>query len=324
MKKGRKRWIIIALILIAAGTVTVFTAMAALDFDLIKFSGESAESTSYIIEEPFGNISIKDSVSDINIVKSDDGVCRIDVNSSSCYKFTSSVEGKSLNIEHTDDRKWYEYIGIFDFGGEYSVTLYLPEYTYGNLHIETSTGDVMTAPELCFGSARIEATTADISFSSSVKGAFQCETSTGDINIQNTSVGSLDLKASTGHINLKSVDCEGVCRMAVDTGKCVISSLHAGEMYIDIDTGDMELGEMTVASLLKIKSSTGDIMFDNCDAETINIETTTGDVEGVIRSPKIFYTDTSTGKVNVPRSVEGGICEIKTTTGDIILSVKAS
>ena len=324
MRITKRRWIIIALALIGAGLITAFAAMAALGFDFTRLNDETAESNSYLIDEQFGNISIKGDISDINIVKSYDGVCRIDVESSSRYKFTYSVEGKALNIEHTDDRRWYEYIGVFDFGEDFSVTLCLPEYAYSNLHIETSTGDVTTDPELCFDSASIEATTADISFSSSVKGAFECETSTGDINIQNTSVGSLDLKASAGHINLSSVRCEGVSRVSAETGDCVISSFTSKEMYLNVDTSYMEFNDMLIEGLLKLTSDTGNIMFNSCDAGTINIETSTGDVEGILLSSKIFYTDTSTGKVNVPHTTEGGVCEIRTSTGDIVLSIKNS
>jgi len=46
------------------------------------------------------------------------------------------------------------------------------------------------------------------------------------------------------------------------------------------------------------KSTTGDVKFDGCDAENVFIET-------------------DTGKIDVPRSVAGGSCEITTDTGDI-------
>jgi len=37
---------------------------------------------------------------------------------------------------------------------------------------------------------------------------------------------------------------------------------------------------------------------------------------------KVFITKTDTGSINVPDSITGGRCEIKTDTGDIKITVK--
>ena len=41
----------------------------------------------------------------------------------------------------------------------------------------------------------------------------------------------------------------------------------------------------------------------------------------VVLSAKVFITETDTGKVEVPKSVTGGRCEIETDTGDIQITV---
>ena len=48
---------------------------------------------------------------------------------------------------------------------------------------------------------------------------------------------------------------------------------------------------------------------------------TTGDVTGTLLTEKTFSTDTSTGDVSVPNPSSGGKCEIKTSTGDITISI---
>jgi DUF4097 and DUF4098 domain-containing protein YvlB len=53
----------------------------------------------------------------------------------------------------------------------------------------------------------------------------------------------------------------------------------------------------------------------------IYIETTTGSVTGTLISEKQFCTETSTGKVNVPPSGNGGRCEIETGTGNIRIEI---
>ncbi len=54
----------------------------------------------------------------------------------------------------------------------------------------------------------------------------------------------------------------------------------------------------------------------------IYIKAGTGDVSGILLSDKIYVVNTNTGKVNVPNSVNGGRCEITTTTGDVKITVK--
>ena len=73
---------------------------------------------------------------------------------------------------------------------------------------------------------------------------------------------------------------------------------------------------------LLIKRSTGDVKFDGSDAAEIFIKTDTGDVTGSLLTDKVFITQTDTGNIDVPKTVNGGRCEISTDTGDIKISVK--
>jgi hypothetical protein len=84
------------------------------------------------------------------------------------------------------------------------------------------------------------------------------------------------------------------------------------------------LPEDVTGEEIKIKSSTGDVKLTDCDASNlIDIETSTGDVNAVLLSGKTFETKTSTGINDVPPSTEGApLCRIKTSTGDIKVTVK--
>ena len=53
----------------------------------------------------------------------------------------------------------------------------------------------------------------------------------------------------------------------------------------------------------------------------MSVTTDTGDVKGTLLSDKIFFAETKTGRKDVPKTTAGGKCEIKTDTGDIIISV---
>ena len=61
--------------------------------------------------------------------------------------------------------------------------------------------------------------------------------------------------------------------------------------------------------------------FDKLDAENLEIETGTGDVRGTLLSSKIFMVKTSTGDIDVPETTTGGICKVKTSTGEVYIRI---
>ncbi len=78
---------------------------------------------------------------------------------------------------------------------------------------------------------------------------------------------------------------------------------------------------MIAGEQFSIDRSTGDVRFDRCDAPELLIKTDTGDVRGSLLSEKVFITQTDTGRVNVPKTVTGGTCQITTNTGDIKIEI---
>ena len=73
----------------------------------------------------------------------------------------------------------------------------------------------------------------------------------------------------------------------------------------------------------EIKRSTGKVIFEDCDAAEIFIKTSTGKVKGSLLSEKIFIIETNTGRVDVPKTLTGGRCEISTDTGNIFVEIKS-
>ena len=62
-----------------------------------------------------------------------------------------------------------------------------------------------------------------------------------------------------------------------------------------------------------------DVRFEGCDAGELSVRTDTGDVTGTLLSGKVFLVQSDTGRVEVPKTVSGGRCEIATDTGDILI-----
>ena len=129
------------------------------------------------------------------------------------------------------------------------------------------------------------------------------DTSTSDIEMSGDYYFDLiDVSVSTGSIDLTGVSCKALATKG--------------------STGDICLDNVIADESINIKRSTGNVKFVKCDAEEIFVKVSTGDVTGSLLSDKVFSTKTSTGRVSVPNTTTGGVCEITTNTGDINIEIE--
>jgi DUF4097 and DUF4098 domain-containing protein YvlB len=314
--------------------------MTVLKWDFKKLSTDKYETNTYEINESFKDISVKSSSADVVLVPSNGAESSV-----VCYerKNTShSVEVREgrLVIEAIDTRKWYEHIEIMSFDTP-KITINIPQGEYGALSVNVSTGDVKLPKEYSFKSIDISGSTGDVKCYASAKSQIKIKQSTGNINAENLTAEAIDFSVSTGKISASSINCNGDIRLKVTTGKTKLSDINCKNLTSSGNTGDIDLknvvssenldikrstGYTNLASCsagkLNIKTDTGDVRLDACDAGEILIETDTGDVKGSLLSDKVFITKTDTGRVDVPKTITGGRCEITTDTGDIIISVE--
>lgn len=163
------------------------------------------------------------------------------------------------------------------------ITIYLPKEEYKLLKIESDTGDVNIPKDFKFSDISIKLDTGDVISDASVEGEINIMTDTGSISVTDTSAERLKLDTDTGRISM-------------------INVIASGEFNLSSDTGNVK--------------------FDSCDADTIYVKTDTGNVSGSLLSDKIFTADSDTGSVDVPKTNDGGKCEIKTDTGNIKIQIE--
>ena len=147
-------------------------------------------------------------------------------------------------------------------------------------------------------------------------------TTTGDIRMENLSIRGFKFMLTTGDVYLSNVVCTGGNFISGSTGDITLKNVSVGNLTASIGTGSTTLESVIAQGKLDINCTTGDVKFDKCDASEIFVETNTGNVTGTLLSDKIFTTKTTTGDVHVPSCKQGGKCAIKTTTGDIEISIK--
>ncbi len=315
-----KLWIIIAISLLAVGFLIFSGAMIALSFDFTALSTVTYETNTYELSEDFDKISIDADATEIEFVLSDNKQCKIVCVEKEKLKYSVAVKDKTLTIGTVNTRKWYDYIGI-SFG-EAKITVYLPKTEYASLHIKGSTGDIEIPKDFAFETVDISASTGAVACYASASELMKIKLTTGDIRVENASVGMLDLSVTTGGVTASSVNCEGDIKVAVSTGKTKLTDISCKGFISSGSTGKVILKNVIAAGNFSVERSTGEVIFEGSDAAEIYVKTSTGDVTGTLLSEKVFITETNTGSVDVPKTVTGGKCEIKTSTGDIKIDIQ--
>lgn len=320
MRRSTRIWLIIAAILVVAGIVLFSIAMWQADFDLDMLGTGNYIINTYEISEDFNCLSLDTDTASISFALSEDGKCKVECYEEEKAKHTVAVEGDTLVIQVIDQRQWYDYIGIhFDSP---KITVYLPKAEYTVLSISGSTGIIQIPGKLTFESVDITTDTGSINCLASVSGLLKIKTSTGKICVENNSVGAAELLVSTGLITISQVNCQGDMNVQVSTGRTNLTNVACKNLISNGDTGDIAMNRVIAAEKISVQRSTGDVRFDYSDAAEIFVETDTGDVTGNLLLAKTFVASSDTGTVRLPRSIiGGGRCEIRTNTGDIIITV---
>lgn len=318
MSKKKKILLITAVAVLTA--ILIFGGvMTAMGWDFRKLSTVKYETNSHKISEEFKSISVITDTSDVVFVPCDDSEITVVCRESKKQKHNVSVKDGTLVIEMCDTRKWYEYIGL-DFGKR-EITVNIPQGEYKYLSVKNDTGDINVPSDFSFVSIDISADTGDVKCHASASCKAEIETTTGGIDIKDISAGSLDLTVSTGNIDIRNVKCHADMTVNVSTGNVTLDCVSCNKLTSNGSTGNLKMKGVAAIQSFNIERSTGDVQLETCDAREIYITTDTGDIKGSLMSEKVFIVRSDTGKIDVPKTISGGRCELTTDTGDIIVEI---
>ena len=320
MKTAIRIILIVAACLVTLGVLTLVGALAIGGWSFAAVQPEY-ETVTYDVAEPFSVIRVDVDVDDVTFRLAADGRCRVEVDEEKNVAHNVAVKNDTLSITLEDEREWYERWTFFAVESP-KMTVYLPENTYDALTLKTDTGDVTLPGDFTFGALDVTVSTGDIVCRAICEGEARFHASTGGVTVADTTLGALTLSQSTGRAQIRSVACAGAVSLKASTGRTTVTDLTCRSLVSDGSTGNVTLDGVLVTEKMTVERSTGNIELKGCDAAELFLKTSTGDVSGTLLSPKIFFADTSTGHVDVPRSTTGGPCEIKTSTGDIEITVR--
>ena len=341
MKKAIVISLIVAGALVLVGAGLFAGAMSAADWDFGALQTQEYELVTHKLNEEFSDISIQTIESSIEFQPSTDGTCKVECMESEHLTYSVSVQDGTLKITTQDTRQWYHNIGIFNTQRQ-NMVVYLPKTAYDALLIKSNTGTVTVSSEFSFANVQIGMNTGAVKWEAGVTHSMSVETDTGFVRIKNVSMdGALSVKTDTGRAEINGTEAKSIkvetntgkaivtdatanstLSVTTDTGNAELTGCRAVDIFVETDTGKAKLTDVVAFGKMEIETDTGDVNLDGCDAAQVEIETDTGDVKGTFLTPKIIYTETNTGRVDVPRSTSGDICEITTDTGNIIISIK--
>lgn len=301
MSKGIKIALIAAVCLIGIGLVLGLIGYFTGGSNLFK--DEETTERNLVINDAFSDIVIDCVRSKVVLLPSEDGVCRIQADESESCKLTAEVKNGVLNIEQKLKSKWnFSFIG-FNFSAfkPYKLNVYLPESEYRDLSVNNVSGGAETKSGLTFMNAALKTVSGGIRFNASVRSSASFESTSGGI------------EASGFECELLKADCT--------SGGIRISNVSCGTADIECTSGGITLTSVVTSGELSVETMSGGITFDRCDGGSIRAEAVSGSIKGSLLSPKVFKTDTVSGKISVPADGDGGICELETTSGKIEITI---
>lgn len=218
------------------------------------------------------------------------------------------VEEQTLVIRLEQKSAWYDRIGLFL--GTPKITVYLPDAQYRAPTVTGSTGNVELPQPLAFEHAEISLTTATPIFPHPSPARPRSGPAPGNIRAADTAVGALDLSTTTGAVRVADVTCRDDLTVQVTTGDAELCGVSCRNLVSGGSVGNLRLERVIAAEQLSIERSTGHVAFTGCDAGELHVKTDTGNVAGSLLSEKVFLTDSGVGRVDVPKTASGGVCEI--------------
>ena len=298
MTKTQKILLLVAAVLIALGIGLAFGSMRAVDFRWSALDTDPVQEEVFYPEEPFDSIQVQNLGGDVEIGFHDGKECLVDTLSSQLKSYTVEVQDGVLFVTETEKQgKWTDYVNL-DIGKQPGVTILLPEKEYKALRAESQSGDVAVTNALDFASASVICQSGDIRFAADVSDTLVLKTQSGEIEMNSRSCGKACIESQSGDAEVKN-------------------TALSGSLSVTTQSGEIDMENVTSQSSMTLRTQSGEIDMERCDAASLDIESQSGEVEATLLTGKTFDVESGSGEIDIPRTDEGGVCRIKTSSGDI-------
>ncbi len=310
----------VAAILLGVGILIIGIGLLVTGGDFSKLSNQKQVTKTEEVEA-FTDISVETESGDVQVLPSLDDSYKVVRNEGDLYFYTVEVVDGCLKIGTKETRKWYQYIG-FDFT-KMEVKVYIPEGAFGELSIRTGGGDIEVFTTNTFSSMQVKTGSGDIQIKGQTCASLVASTSSGDVKIDGISCDTLTAETGSGDVDVKTVLVSGEVCAKTSSGDVKMQEVSCGALTVGVESGSIEMANTVSQGDARLHTSSGDIRLRACDAQNYDIETGSGSIKGSVLTEKIFMADTGSGDIEVPEGTSGGICKVKTGSGDIRLELYA-
>ena len=179
------------------------------------------ETHEYEIKENFKDIKITTDTADIQFILSENPSSFIVCEEEKNANHSVTVKENTLRIEVDDNKKWYEYLDI-NFCTP-KITVYLGKSVYGNISLETDTGNILLDNIIATGKLTIETDTGNVKFEACDASEVIIETDTGNVTGSFLTDKVVFAESDTGKIDIPKVIADEKCEIITDTGNIKIT-----------------------------------------------------------------------------------------------------
>lgn len=323
--KPSKTWLIVSVLCIIVGAALMLISgvrdRADLD-ELLERSGrmEQVEEKTLVVTEDFRNVTVLDSSTDVKILPSRDGSCRVIYGQSDRVDYRVTVERDTLQVIRSDKPAEG---GLRFSREEIPVQVYLPRSSYEALTIETGSGEVKLEAAGAWTDVQIRTGSGDVEAEELQTGTLFIETGSGEIELKEVQAERLEWKSSSGRQRGTQIVCSGDAALTASSGEIELEHCRLGSLKISTTSGDVRLSQTSCGENVRVDTDSGDIRLRSVSAESYDLHTSSGSVKGSVLGSVDFLVDSSSGSIRTKGGVRGALpCRVSTGSGDVDLEAE--
>lgn len=127
----------------------------------------------------------------------------------------------------------------------------------------------------------------------------------------------LNVTAQSGNINVSENFAFSDSQMSLKSGNITLNNVKfSNGLDVKTKSGNINLNSV-YCKTLTADAISGNINLNSFDADEITATAKSGNIFGQLLSEKVFITETKSGDIKVPESLDGGKCKATTKSGNI-------
>jgi lia operon protein LiaG len=277
MRKGTKISLWIALCLVISGILLIAVGGMIMGFNFDKLDTATYIERNETVEGFFTDIEIDCAASDVTVLPSPDGVCRVVSRLNQDVDYSVSVDNGKLKVQY-GPFEWYRHLGIHFLKKVY-ITVYLPEKQYQSLKLTLRSGDI-SVRDLQIEKSEIETISGDVKVNDWNGDLLDIETTSGDVLVLNSNVRTLAAKTVSGDIEMEDTLAKEKMTLSCTSGDIEFERIDAKTMELETTSGDIE-GTLLSVKHFVADTTSGDIHIPDADSSAgkCTANTTSGDID---------------------------------------------